>query len=94
MIGIQYMVVQREETTGKETILLEEVYQSRYGKLKSSETVVGMMLSGEVKLYKVVGPQVLVLYMDTQECHKQVRCTGNRKILIMLDSPENPCMME
>jgi hypothetical protein len=35
------MVVQREDTTRMGTILLEEVYQGRYVKLKSSETVVG-----------------------------------------------------
>jgi hypothetical protein len=35
------MVVQREDTTGMETILLEEVYQGRYVKLESSETGVG-----------------------------------------------------
>jgi hypothetical protein len=52
------------------------------------------MLSGEVNMYEVVGPQVLVLYMDTQECHIQVRCTSSIKILIMLDSLENLCMME
>jgi hypothetical protein len=28
-IGIQYMIVQREDTTGMGTILLEEVYQVR-----------------------------------------------------------------
>jgi hypothetical protein len=39
-IGIQYMVVQREDTTGMGTILLEEVYQGRCVKLESSETVV------------------------------------------------------
>jgi hypothetical protein len=52
------------------------------------------MLSGEVSLYKIVGPQVLVMYMDTQECHEQVRCTGSIKTLIMLESPENLHMME
>jgi hypothetical protein len=40
-IRIQYMVVQREDTTRMGTILLEEVYQRHYIKLKSSETVVG-----------------------------------------------------
>jgi hypothetical protein len=40
-IGIQYMVVQREDITGMGTILLEEVYQGRYVKLESSKTVVG-----------------------------------------------------
>jgi hypothetical protein len=40
-IGIQYMVVQREDTTGMGTILLEEVYQGRRVKLESSKTVVG-----------------------------------------------------
>jgi hypothetical protein len=35
------MVVQREDTIGMENILLEEVCQSRYVKLKPSETVVG-----------------------------------------------------
>jgi hypothetical protein len=35
------MVVQREDTTGMETILLEKVYQEQFVKLKSSETVVG-----------------------------------------------------
>jgi hypothetical protein len=38
---IQYMVVQREDTTGNGTILLEEVYQGRRVKLESSKTVVG-----------------------------------------------------
>jgi hypothetical protein len=52
------------------------------------------MLSGKVKLYEVVGPQGLVLYMDTQECHIQVRCTGSIKTLIMLDSLKNLYMME
>jgi hypothetical protein len=52
------------------------------------------MLSGDVKLYEVVGPQVLVLYMDTQECHIQVGCTGSIKTLIMLDSLENLHMKE
>jgi hypothetical protein len=52
------------------------------------------MLSGEVSLYEVVGPQVLVLYMDTQECHVQVRCTDGINTLIMLDSPENLHMKE
>jgi hypothetical protein len=52
------------------------------------------MLSGEVSLYEVVGPQVLVLYMDTQECHIQVRGTCSISALIMLDSPENLYMME
>jgi hypothetical protein len=50
------MVVQREDTTGMETILLEEVYQGQFVKLKSSKTRV--MLSGEVSLYEIVGPQV------------------------------------
>jgi hypothetical protein len=40
-IGIQYMVVQREDTTWMGTILLEEVYQGHRVKLESSETVVG-----------------------------------------------------
>jgi hypothetical protein len=40
-MGIQYMVVQREDTTGMGTILLEEVYQGHRVKLESSETVVG-----------------------------------------------------
>jgi hypothetical protein len=35
------MVVQREDTTGMETILLEGVYQGQFFKLKSSEIVVG-----------------------------------------------------
>jgi hypothetical protein len=35
------MVVQREDTTGMETILLEEVYQGKNVKLKSSKIVVG-----------------------------------------------------
>jgi hypothetical protein len=35
------MVVQREDTTGMENILLEEAYQGRHVKLKSSEIVVG-----------------------------------------------------
>jgi hypothetical protein len=39
--GIQYMVVQREDTTRMGTILLEEVYQGQFVKLKSSETIVG-----------------------------------------------------
>jgi hypothetical protein len=52
------------------------------------------MLSGEVSIYEVVEPQVLVLYVDTQECHIQVRCTDSLNTLIMLDSPTNLCMME
>jgi hypothetical protein len=52
------------------------------------------MLSGEVSLYKVVGPQVLDLYMDTQECHIQVSFMGSIKTLIMLDSPKNHHMKE
>jgi hypothetical protein len=52
------------------------------------------MLSDLGKLYEVVASQVLVLYMDTQECHIQVRCTNSLNTLIMLDSPENLCMME
>jgi hypothetical protein len=52
------------------------------------------MLSGEVKLYEVLGPQVLVLYMDIQECHIQESCTGSIKTLIMLDSLENLHMKE
>jgi hypothetical protein len=47
------------------------------------------MLSHEVSPYGVVEPQVLVLYMDTQECHIQVRGTGSIRTLIMLDSLEN-----
>jgi hypothetical protein len=35
------MEVQREDTTGMGTILLEEVYQGRRVKLEPSETVVG-----------------------------------------------------
>jgi hypothetical protein len=35
------MVVQREDTTGMGTVLLEEVYQGSYVDLDSSETVVG-----------------------------------------------------
>jgi hypothetical protein len=35
------MVVQREDTTGMGTILLEEVYQGHFVELKSSETIVG-----------------------------------------------------
>jgi hypothetical protein len=35
------MVVQREDTTGMGTILLEKVYQDHYVKLNSSEIVVG-----------------------------------------------------
>jgi hypothetical protein len=35
------MVVQREDTTGMGTILLEEVYQGSYIELDSSETIVG-----------------------------------------------------
>jgi hypothetical protein len=35
------MVVQREDTTEMGTILLEEVYQGRFDKSKSSEIVVG-----------------------------------------------------
>jgi hypothetical protein len=53
-----------------------------------------MMLSGEVSLDVVVEPQVLVLYMDTQECHIQVQCIDSLNILVMFDSPENLCMME
>jgi hypothetical protein len=35
------MVVQREDTTGMENILLEKVYQDHDVNLKSSEIVVG-----------------------------------------------------
>jgi hypothetical protein len=35
------MVVQREDTTGMGTILLEEVYQGHYVELDSSEAIVG-----------------------------------------------------
>jgi hypothetical protein len=35
------MVVQREDTTGMEIILLEEAYQGQFVKLKSSKIVVG-----------------------------------------------------
>jgi hypothetical protein len=52
------------------------------------------MLSGEVSLYEVVGPQVLVMFVDTQEYHKQVRCTDSINTLIMLGSPENLYMKE
>jgi hypothetical protein len=52
------------------------------------------MLSGEVSLYEVVGPQVLVMYMDTRECHIQVRYIDNINTLIMLDSLENLHMKE
>jgi SpoU rRNA methylase family enzyme len=52
------------------------------------------MLSDLRKLYEVVSPQVLVLYMDTQECHIQVRCTGSIKTLIILVSLENLHMKE
>jgi hypothetical protein len=52
------------------------------------------MISGEVSLYVVVEPQVLVMYVDTQEYHIQVRGTDSVNTLIMLDSPENLCMME
>jgi hypothetical protein len=52
------------------------------------------MLSGEVSLYEIVGPQVLVLYMDTQECHIQVQCIDSLNILVMFDSPENLHMKE
>jgi hypothetical protein len=38
---IQYMVVQREDTAGMGTILLEEVYQGQYVMLESSKTIVG-----------------------------------------------------
>jgi hypothetical protein len=34
------------------------------------------------------------MYVDTQECHTQIKCTGNINTLIMLDSPENLDMME
>jgi hypothetical protein len=51
-----------------------------------------MILSGKVKLYEVVGPQVR--YMDTQECHIQVESTNNINTKIMLDSLENLYMME
>jgi hypothetical protein len=52
------------------------------------------MLSDKVSLYEVVEPQVLVWYMDTQECHIQVRCIGSIKTLIMLDSLEDLHMKE
>jgi hypothetical protein len=40
-IGIQFMVVQREDTTGMGTILLEEVYQGCHVEIDSSESIVG-----------------------------------------------------
>jgi hypothetical protein len=52
------------------------------------------MLSDVVKLYEEVGHQDLVMYVDTQECHIQVRYTGSINTLIMLDSLENLYMME
>jgi hypothetical protein len=52
------MIVQREDTTEMGTILLEEVYQGCYVKLESSQNCSRMMLSEEVKLYEIVGPQV------------------------------------
>jgi hypothetical protein len=48
------MVVQREDTTEMETILLEEVYQSRYIKLELSKLVVWIMSSNREKLYNEV----------------------------------------
>jgi hypothetical protein len=36
-----HMVVQREDITEMGTILLEEVYQGHFVKLKSSKTIVG-----------------------------------------------------
>jgi hypothetical protein len=36
----------------------------------------------------------LVMYVDTKECHIQVRCTDNINTLIMLDSLENLYRME
>jgi hypothetical protein len=48
-----------------------------------------MMLSGEVSLDVVVEPQVLVMYVDTQEFHIQIRGTDSVSTLTMLDSPEN-----
>jgi hypothetical protein len=76
------MEVQREDTTGMETILLEDVYQGHYVKLKGWSEDIWRSTSG------------LVMYMDTQECHIQVRCTGSIKTLIMLDSREKLHMTE
>jgi hypothetical protein len=53
-----------------------------------------MMLSDEVKLYEIIGPQSQVMYVDTQEFHIQVRRIDNVNTLFMLDSLENLHMME
>jgi hypothetical protein len=52
------MIVQREDTTGMGTILLEEVYQGyrvKAGVIQNSSRII---LSDKVKLYEVVGPHV------------------------------------
>jgi hypothetical protein len=46
------MVVQREDTIGMETILLEEVYQGKFWLIESPEGGVWMMLRDELKLRK------------------------------------------
>jgi hypothetical protein len=58
MIGIQYMVVQREDTTGMGTILLAEVYQVHRVKAGVIQNRSRIILSDKVKLYEVVGPHV------------------------------------
>jgi hypothetical protein len=52
------------------------------------------MLSDEVKLYEIEGPQFESGMVDTQECHIQVSSTHNVKTRIMLYSPENLYVME
>jgi hypothetical protein len=44
------MVVQREDTTGMGTILLEEVYQGKFWLIESPEGGVRMMLRDEWKV--------------------------------------------
>jgi hypothetical protein len=52
------MIVQREDTTGMGTILLEEVYQVHRVKAWVIQNCSRMILSDKVKLYEVVGPHV------------------------------------
>jgi hypothetical protein len=53
-----------------------------------------MILSEEVKLYEIVGPQLKLGMWILKEFHIRVRCTDSINTLIMLDSPENLYMMK
>jgi hypothetical protein len=62
------MVVQREDTTGMGTILLEEVYQDKLWLIESPEGGVWLMLKDERKQNKQSGTLWVVKYGDTQGC--------------------------